>query len=290
MDVDANAYRQTIDALTARVTGEVNQEEGADFLEYLLAATPIVEAAASVLPPQSGTIEQWARDTPLARSAFDYAGLSIGAAADALHALQLMVIKGGGITSLSGYTLLRQAAEGAALSWWCLRDPTPRGLTAAGLAVAWQDASDRLQFAESVRSESEVAAAKAVRRELLGHGRAQRLLTSNNRTPACMQPRWTRLFEQIQFGEDNLLWYYRSLSGAAHSRAWAQLGMTKQRETQVHVKISPEGNVEPTGVVVLETGPNTTLLGNLLFVTLWLVNLAIQARGTARATPGPPHA
>mgnify|MGYP006883066772 FL=1 len=57
-----------------------------------------------------------------------------------------MVIKGGGLTSLAGFTLCRQAAEGAALGWWCLQDAAPRGLTATGLAAAWQDTSDRLKF------------------------------------------------------------------------------------------------------------------------------------------------
>ena len=75
-----------------------------------------------------------------------------------------MVIKGGGLTSLAGFTLCRQAAEGAALGWWCLQDAAPRGLTATGLAAAWQDTSDRLKFAESINSPSEIAAANAVRR------------------------------------------------------------------------------------------------------------------------------
>lgn len=63
--------------------------------------------------------------------------------------------------------------------------------------------------------------------------------------------------------------------------------MTKQREIQSHVKISPEGSIQPTGVVVIESGPNTSLLGNLLFVTLWLVNLAIQTRDDASNRPAP---
>ncbi|MHC8496925.1 MAG: hypothetical protein ACYYNF_08065 [Actinomycetes bacterium] len=198
-----------------------------------------------------------------------------------------MVIKGGGLTSLAGFTLCRQAAEGAALGWWCLQDAAPRGLTATGLAAAWQDTSDRLKFAESINSPSEIAAANAVRRELLLNGRAQRLLNGKNKAPATTQPPWTTLFQQIPFGDTSLLWYYRSLSGAAHSRAWAQLGMTKQREIQSHVKISPEGSIQPTGVVVIESGPNTSLLGNLLFVTLWLVNLAIQTRDDASNRPAP---
>lgn len=198
-----------------------------------------------------------------------------------------MVIKGGGLTSLAGFTLCRQAAEGAALGWWCLQDAAPRGLTATGLAAAWQDTSDRLKFAESINSPSEIAAANAVRRELLLNGLAQRLLNGKNKAPATTQPPWTTLFQQIPFGDTSLLWYYRSLSGAAHSRAWAQLGMTKQREIQSHVKISPEGSIQPTGVVVIESGPNTSLLGNLLFVTLWLVNLAIQTRDDASNRPAP---
>lgn len=286
VDVDGDAYRRTIAALESRTTGEVSNDEGQDLFKCLLAATHYIEAAHSTTDTQRGGLAEWARSTPLSRHAFDYANLSISAAGDAFRALQIMVLKGEGLTPLAGYTLGRQAAESAALAWWCLHDPSPLGLATTGLAVAWQDTKDRINFLEAVNAASEVVRARELRRELLLNGRAQRLLDSSGR-PRTAQPKWTELFGKVTFGDDDLVWFYRCLSGAAHSRGWAQLSMTKREEMQSYVKFSPEGRLEPTGVVVVQSGPNTSLLGSLLLVSLWLLDLALKQRDLAHSLPAP---
>ena len=286
LEIDRAKYDSAIKSLDGTNNSRVSHEE-ADFLYTVLLGIPELADRGDALggPEQPNSLEAWSRQTPLATFAFDYANLSLACASDALRTLAVLILKSGVITQLGPHALVRQASESAVFASWCLAEHDPTAIVSRGLAARWEDLTREEEFVrEFPRSEPRPRTDQMLR--LREQARAQRLLTSKGK-PLLHVPLWTKLFSDYAWGQGNLLWYYRLLSGASHGRAWAQLGLTQRKEVLEHLRLDEAGNRVPSGVVLMRSNPNVEALGLTVAIATGLVREAMDRYDAARLAPAP---
>lgn len=197
----------------AQRTGTTEHDPNMELLFSAIIHVPAVMETANGLNGgwMPGTLEHWARNTPVAKYAFDYAGQALNVATDGLTGIYAMIALAHAMPNFSLLTLARQVSESALRSRWLLDDLTPNGLVTRGYAVAWQEAFTQRTYTHQaidyglLSAKDEPAARQKVSdrfAELATEGRAHRLLKrmGGHEQPALMMPVMTELFRDIRNG------------------------------------------------------------------------------------------
>jgi hypothetical protein len=251
-----------------------------------------------------GSLEHWARTTPVAQYAYDYAGTALNVAVDGLTGIYALVVLGEALPTFSVLTLARQANEGSLRSRWILGDLTADGLVRRGFAAAWEEAhSQRTHTLNAIdygliASEEESASRQKVSDrivKLTSEGRAHRLLKRNSKgawVPDLQLPSMTDLFKNMvgahtgPKGNHDMRWMYSLLSGVAHGRTWAAMAGSVANVLEEYIAYTDNG-IASTGNVNARTDPNTLTIALAVQVGLFNTIEAIGDVQSGRDLPGP---
>lgn len=254
---------------------------------------------------EPGSLEHWARNTPVAKYAFDYAGMALNVATDGLTALYAEIVLAEVLPAYALLTLARQVNEGALRARWLLGDLSINGLVTRGFAAAWQEHKTQATYARQlieyglVREEQVPARRQTVSdryTELVNEGRAHRLLQTSKRRkqlePKVPIPHMSELFASVAGppgpkGSRDMRWMYSLLSGVAHGRGWAAVSASNSAILREYVNYSDEGNVTQSGVVLAKADPNSMHI--MLAIQVGLTNTldVIVKMREARQLPAP---
>ena len=286
VEVDQEKWTRAQDFLQSRVSRETDSTAGKPLIELLLNVPGIFKLADVITDPaKPASLGFWSQETPLAQNAFEFAGLGITAAVDGLMALSCLVLKAQSITPLGCFTLIRQVAENSVIANWCLEKSDVQSLKIRGLAVSWDNMKEQSNFANALGHQPYIEQVKLYRANLIESARCASLYDFNKRGPIKTLEGFTELFKKIQFGNTSLEWFYRSLSGAAHGKAWTQLSLTETSDVIEGTHHTDLGVPQSFGL--MNMNPDVSLIAQWLEIALVLMNRAIETYITTRNLPTP---
>lgn len=286
--VDSSDWTAARDRFMAQRTGTTHDDPNMELLLSAIIHIPAVMETANGLNGgwTPGTLEHWARNTPVAKYAFDYAGQALNVATDGLTGIYAEIVLALAMPNFALLTLARQVSESALRARWLLDDLTPNGLVTRGYAVAWQEAATQRTFTHQaidyglITSKDEPAARQKVSdrsAELTVDGRAHRLLKRKDgkELPIVTMPVMTELFRDIRngpvgpSGNQDMRWLYSLLSGVAHGRTWAAIHASIPTIVQEYLNYTDDG-IKPSGTVLARSDPST--MNIVLAIQVGLLN------------------
>lgn len=256
-------------------TGETDDPDSQALFSRALDIPEIAtRARATQEPGLEGTLEHWARRSPMHAPAFDHASLALTSATDALNALYLLYVQARAIPTFATFPLIRQAAESGLLSRWLLSDPTPRGMLERGFAAEWRSLLERRTFLDNMIAAGAVEPALIPKlrqdvsdqyRAAVEKGRIHDLFQSNGKRkgdkelPLRMKvPTGTNLFAEVAGPTPftDMRWLFNMLSGVAHGLAWANLAAAKHTIIREYLSPDEDGVPRRSAVVTSQSDPN----------------------------------
>lgn len=299
-----DAARQQFSALSTETT-----EPGPSMdlltkaLVYIPGVMDRVRALADGWVP--GSLEHWARLTPVAVHAFDYAAVALNVAADGLGAVYGQIVVASSLPAHAMFTLARQAAEAALRARWLLGDLSPEQLITRGFAAAFEDFKATQKFVdESIayglmtpqQGRDERHRLSERRSHLMEEGRAHGLI-HRPKQPTDLRPRVTvpdvkKLFEDAvgprgPMGNTDMRWMYSLMSGVAHGRAWATMSTTATSVVREYLRYSDDGSAAASGIVVAKSDPHTTFIAMAVMTGAICTLDALSKFDSTRSTPAP---
>lgn len=304
--VDARRWAEARERFMAQRSGSTDGDQNMELLTAALVHVPAVVDTVNALHGAwaEGTLEHWARTTPVAQYAYDYSGTALNVAVDGLTGIYALVVLGQALPTFSVLTLARQVNEGSLRARWILGDLTADGLVRRGFAAAWEEAHFQrghthnaiaygLIAADQEASSRQKMSDRSV--QLVMEGRSHRLLRKSRNgdwAPVVPLPTMTDLFRSMDGahtgpkGNHDMRWMYSLLSGVAHGRTWAAMSGSVTKVLEEYIAYT-DGGIASTGNVNARTDPDTLMISLAVQVGLYNTIEAIGNVQRGRLLPAP---